>query len=74
MTKEKVIPIGLAKVAGRHRCKHPLKLYEGQRTGTLDSSWNDLLRDLKEFGESFQRPAKSTKAARRGRSDAKQHP
>ena len=61
---DETIPIGLAKVAGRHRCKHPLKPYKGQRTGTLDSTWNTLLRDLKEFGESFQQSPKNATARR----------
>jgi hypothetical protein len=63
MANKTTIPIGLAKVAGRNRCKHPLKFSAGQRTGTLQSSWTGLLSDLKKFGESFDQPlGKAAKA------------
>ena len=62
---DKTFPVGLAKVAGRHRCKHPMSFYEGEQTGTLGSSWNNLLRDLKRFGETLQQSPRGQGGARR---------
>jgi len=64
MKKDKIVPIGLAKVAGRHRCTHPLRKFKGRQTGTLDTPWNNLLSDLTEFGEKLLRPRKRTAARR----------
>jgi len=61
---DNTIPIGLVRVAGRNRCKHPLRFHSGQRTGTLRSSWTDLLNNLIEFGESFKQSPKKAASAK----------
>ena len=62
---DRTFPVGLAKVAGRHRCKHPMRDYKGEQTGSLSSSWNKLLRDLKRFGETLQQPPRGREVVRR---------
>jgi hypothetical protein len=60
MKKESVVPVRLARVVGRFRCKPPLKHYGGETTGTLVPSWNALLEDLEQFGKEVARSGRST--------------
>lgn len=58
------ISLGLAKIEGRNRCKHPLRHHRGSQTGPLRPSFNALLDDLIAFGESFKQPPKKAVRAK----------